>query len=480
MERHRGGASPTAERLGRLPAPMSVAEMAARAWDVIVVGAGHNGLTCAAYLARAGRRVLVLESRDRVGGACTLDEPWPGYRVSPVRLPGGAAAPAGDRGTRAWPGAWFAVGARPARGCSSRSRTGRRCNWARTTPSARRRSASLNPDDLSGWRAMGDVKRRLRDALRPVGDGDLWVGPAPSPGADRGPFEAATPRPSRCCSTGRWSNTSSGYLSDERIQMAYLGQGVIGTNASPHDPGTASVHFHHASGRLGGEPGMWGYVVGGMGMVSFLSVRRGPRRRRRGRHRHPGRADRARPRGSSWKGATGSTPRSWCPTPTPKRVTLRSDRKRRRPRVEAIRSNRCRSRAARSSSTWPCASFPTSPPGPGTRQPHHFGQINTPADQGQEWREVSRDRPRRRANCPDSALDRAVFPDRPRPQRGPGGGPHHERVRTVGPLCVRREGTWDEPPRRGRGPGVGLDRPVLLEPARRRPDRGPGARPARH
>jgi phytoene dehydrogenase-like protein len=48
-----------------------------------------------------------------------------------------------------------------------------------------------------------------------------------------------------------------------------LGQGVIGTNASPFEEGTASIRFHHASGRLGGMPGMWGYVQGGMGMVSF-------------------------------------------------------------------------------------------------------------------------------------------------------------------------------------------------------------------
>ena len=60
------------------------------------------------------------------------------------------------------------------------------------------------------------------------------------------------------------------YLRDERLQSAYLGQGVIGTNASPHDPGTASIHFHHQSGRMGGMPGMWGYVQGGMGMVSFI------------------------------------------------------------------------------------------------------------------------------------------------------------------------------------------------------------------
>ena len=59
------------------------------------------------------------------------------------------------------------------------------------------------------------------------------------------------------------------YLENENLQVAYLGQGVIGTNASPFDPGTASIRFHHSSGRLGGMPGMWGYVQGGMGMVSF-------------------------------------------------------------------------------------------------------------------------------------------------------------------------------------------------------------------
>ena len=52
-------------------------------WDVVIVGAGHNGLTCAAYLARAGKRVLVLEARERIGGACTAEEPWPGVRMSP-------------------------------------------------------------------------------------------------------------------------------------------------------------------------------------------------------------------------------------------------------------------------------------------------------------------------------------------------------------------------------------------------------------
>src|SRR5579864_5600966 len=51
-------------------------------FDVIIIGAGHNGLVTAAYLARAGRQVLVLEKRDLVGGCAVTEEIWPGYHVS--------------------------------------------------------------------------------------------------------------------------------------------------------------------------------------------------------------------------------------------------------------------------------------------------------------------------------------------------------------------------------------------------------------
>ena len=51
-------------------------------YDAIIIGAGHNGLVTAAYLARAGHKVLVLERRDIVGGCCVTEEVWPGYKVS--------------------------------------------------------------------------------------------------------------------------------------------------------------------------------------------------------------------------------------------------------------------------------------------------------------------------------------------------------------------------------------------------------------
>ena len=72
-----------AEQLGEVGLPAPTRELAATRWDAVIVGGGHNGLTCAAYLARAGQSVLVLERRERLGGACTLERPWPGYTMSP-------------------------------------------------------------------------------------------------------------------------------------------------------------------------------------------------------------------------------------------------------------------------------------------------------------------------------------------------------------------------------------------------------------
>jgi phytoene dehydrogenase-like protein len=115
---------------------------------------------------------------------------------------------------------------------------------------------------------MSDVVRRLRDALRPSGAADFWIGDAPT--REQIEERLGTDIEARSLLFD-WSMAEfvERYLRDERLQVAYLGQGVIGTNASPFDPGTASIRFHHASGRLGGMPGMWGYVQGGMGMVSF-------------------------------------------------------------------------------------------------------------------------------------------------------------------------------------------------------------------
>jgi phytoene dehydrogenase-like protein len=258
--------SATAAALGELGLPAPIRELSARTWDVIVVGAGHNGLACAAYLARAGKRVLVVESRARVGGACTLEEPFPGVRMSPCAYLAGLLHPLvvselnlPQRGFHWTPAV---------NGLFVPFLDGSSIQLWDDDEQCEAEIHKFSPGDVDGWRAMSDVIRRLRDALRPAGAGDLWIGDAPT----REQIEERLEDDEEAAHLlFDWSMAEfvERYLRDERLQVAYLGQGVIGTNASPFDAGTASIRFHHSSGRLCGMPGMWGYVKGGMGMVSF-------------------------------------------------------------------------------------------------------------------------------------------------------------------------------------------------------------------
>jgi phytoene dehydrogenase-like protein len=258
--------SPTSAVLGEIGLPQPIRELASRRWDMAIVGAGHNGLACATYLARAGKCVLVLESRRRVGGACTIEEIFPGVRMSPCAYLAGLLHPLvvselklPERGFEWTPAV---------NGLFVPFFDGSSVQLWDDDERCEAEIRNFAPGDVEGWRAMCNVVRRLRDALRPAGDGDLWIAEPPTQEQIEtrlGDDEEAKQL------LFEWSMAEfvEHYLRDERLQDAYLGQGVIGTNASPFDAGTASIHFHHSSGRLGGMPGMWGYVKGGMGMVSF-------------------------------------------------------------------------------------------------------------------------------------------------------------------------------------------------------------------
>jgi phytoene dehydrogenase-like protein len=268
--------SATAAVLGKVGLPAPLKEIATRGWDVIVVGAGHNGLACAAYLSQAGQRVLVLESRERVGGACTVEEPFPDVRMSPCAYLAGLLHPLVIK-ELGLPGRGFDW--TPAvNGLFVPFLDGSSIQLWDDDVLCEEEVRRFSSRDIEGWRAMNDVIRRLRDSLRPAGDSlpdnprtiskDLWIGDAPTQERLEDLLFGDTEAHNLLL---KWSMAEfvERYLTDERLQSAYLGQGVIGTNASPFDAGTASIRFHHSSGRLGGMPGMWGYVKGGMGMVSF-------------------------------------------------------------------------------------------------------------------------------------------------------------------------------------------------------------------
>ncbi len=241
-----------------------------RRWDVVVVGAGHNGLTAAAYLARAGRSVLVVERRDRIGGAATLEEMWPGYVVSPCA---------------------YVVGLLHQRVIDDLSLRKRGLDIVMGDPTyfvpfddgqsltiwndelaTRRSLEAFAPDQVGGWFARNALFDRIRDALRPADERDLWL----DPHATRAEVERRLAGDDLALATvfedSQVENLGR-FFSDDRLIAAYAGQGVIGVNASPFDPGTAFVDFHHSSGRQEGKDADWGFVMGGMGAVSVAIAR---------------------------------------------------------------------------------------------------------------------------------------------------------------------------------------------------------------
>src|SRR5690606_4647078 len=145
--------------VGRLGLPAASKELAARRWDVLVVGAGHNGLTCAAYLARAGLEAVVLEARAQVGGAGTNNDPLPGYRISPCAYLLGLLHPKiiDDLGLIGRGLRWTPASA----GLFVPFEDGESIQLWDDDERCEAEIRRIAPGDLDGWRAFSDVKRRL-------------------------------------------------------------------------------------------------------------------------------------------------------------------------------------------------------------------------------------------------------------------------------------------------------------------------------
>jgi phytoene dehydrogenase-like protein len=253
------------QTLGKVGLPAPIAELARRSWDVVVVGGGHNGLTAAAYLARGGRSVLVLERNERLGGACTLDQPFddPGWLVSPCAYLVGLLHPLVVKELNL-PGHGFdVVFVDPSIWCPFPDGSSMTL-WSDPAKTAASID-SISPSDVHGYFAYEALFERIRVALR-LGRRDTWLGDAP----DRAEIEELLdkdPEAIEVVFERSIADVIEAHVRDERLRTALHGQGIIGTWAGPRDPGTAAVHLMHSMGTL--ADGRWGYVRGGIGRVSF-------------------------------------------------------------------------------------------------------------------------------------------------------------------------------------------------------------------
>jgi phytoene dehydrogenase-like protein len=240
----------------------------------LVIGAGHNGLVCAFYLARAGFNVTVLERRDTVGGAAVTEEFHPGFRNSVASYTVSLLAPRviadmglHERGLRILErpianflpledGRYLKVGGGLAR---------TQAEFAKFST----RDAQRLPAYYEMLDGIGDLLRELSLQTPP----DLGV---LLRSGTRGLRQARTfaklSIEQRRDLLDLFSESAAdflgGWFESAPVQAAFAFDGVVGNLASPWTPGSAYVLLHHTFGGVNGKKGQWGHAVGGMGAIT--------------------------------------------------------------------------------------------------------------------------------------------------------------------------------------------------------------------
>ena len=234
--------------------------------DVVVIGGGHNGLVTAAYLAKTGARVVVLERRPFVGGACVTEEPWPGFRINTYSYACGMLRPAIVEELELRRFGYDPILCDPQLFVpfpDGRSLT----FWlddARTAKEVARfskKDAAAYPRYVRFWsEAMALFEPALLQAPPPLNDFLASLGP----GAER---------LLRDLFLTSASDLLDEWFESEELKGALASSAIIGTFASPKTPGSAFILGHHNLGVLDGHREVWGLSRGGMGRIADALAR---------------------------------------------------------------------------------------------------------------------------------------------------------------------------------------------------------------
>ncbi|MBS1845622.1 MAG: NAD(P)/FAD-dependent oxidoreductase [Actinobacteria bacterium] len=231
-------------------------------YDAIVVGAGHNGLVCANYLARGGKRVLVLEGREVLGGACTTEELIPGARWSSCAFIAGLLRPEiiaelelKKYGLELYQG--DALG-------FVLFRDGSHFMMWKELDRTLRELEKYSKRDAQRFLDFGVRLQRFAEIFRP-----FLLGPPPQRSEVMAAFEAAG-EPELFDEFVLLSTRDllDRYFESEHLKGFLNFFGMISIWGGPSTPGTSYVYGHHAIGEFDGTFGQFGYARGGMGSIS--------------------------------------------------------------------------------------------------------------------------------------------------------------------------------------------------------------------
>jgi phytoene dehydrogenase-like protein len=243
----------------------------AKGYHAIIIGAGHNGLVTACYLARAGWKVLVLERRPLVGGACVTEEVFPGFKVSTAAYVNSLFRKEIVRDLKLASYGFAVLERNPS--SFTPFPDGRSLLLGPDARLTHQEIARFSPRDADAYPRYEAMLERVATVIEPTltqtppnllrpGLRGLWrlfqlgrsfqkLGTGLSEAME---VLTAAARPI----LDRW-------FESEQLKATLATDAIIGAMASPSMPGTAYVLFHHVMGETNGKRGVWGYVKGGMG-----------------------------------------------------------------------------------------------------------------------------------------------------------------------------------------------------------------------
>ncbi len=248
-------------------------------YDAVIIGAGHNGLVCAFYLARAGLKVRIVEARDVVGGAAVTEEFHPGFRNSVASYTVSLLQPKviadmrlADHGYR--------VVERPISNFLPQENGGYLKlggGLERTQAEFSRFSehdARILPEYYESLEVVADVLRELAMKSPPnIGDGIKSLIDGALQGRKLAGLSIERQRDVLDLFTKSARTLLDSWFESEAVKAAFGFDAVVGNYASPDTPGSAYVLLHHVFGEVNGKKGAWGHSIGGMGAITQIMAK---------------------------------------------------------------------------------------------------------------------------------------------------------------------------------------------------------------